>query len=225
MPLSEAPPSIPQVPVHVALRDARHARLLAQLRGDETFWVFAYGSLLWRPDFVPQRSLAARVWGHHRALRMYSRVYRGTPEQPGLVFALMGGGSCQGRVLQVAQEEREAVFEALWSREMVGHVYEPRWLSCRVDGLDGQGGPGSGPGIVRALAFTLRRDSPQHARGLCEAQLLQILRRARGHNGRTLDYLLETARALRSAGIRDREVERLLQLVRRHHLLEPATAA
>lgn len=207
--------------VHLAARDARHARLLAQIRRDEPFWVFAYGSLLWRPEFSPVQSLAARIWGHHRALRMYSRVYRGTPEQPGLVFALIAGGSCKGRVLQVAPEEKEEVFEALWSREMVGHVYEPRWLHCQVDGQAQEPGCEAGRGSLRALAFTLRRDSPQHAGSLCESQVLGILHRARGRNGRSLDYLLETARALRAAGIHDREVERLFRLLHQHHLHEP----
>lgn len=214
----------PSAAVHLAPRDARHARLLAQVRRDEPFWVFAYGSLLWRPDFIPQRSLAARVWGHHRALRMYSRVYRGTPEQPGLVFALISGGSCQGRVLQVASEEKEAVFEALWSREMVGHVYEPRWLRCRVASQRAGTDCSTVGDTVRALAFTLRRDSPQHAGDLCESRLLDILHRARGRNGSALDYLLETARALRAAGIRDREVERLIHLVPRHLVQAPPAA-
>lgn len=214
----------PGAAVHLAPRDARHARLLAQVRRDEPFWVFAYGSLLWRPEFTPQRSLAARVWGHHRALRMYSRVYRGTPEQPGLVFALISGGSCQGRVLQVASEEKEAVFEALWSREMVGHVYEPRLLRCKVASQHLEADRNTIGDTVRALAFTLRRDSPQHAGDLCESRLLDILHRARGRNGSALDYLLETARALRAAGIRDREVERLLHLVPRHLLHAPLTA-
>jgi cation transport protein ChaC len=72
---------------------------------------------------------------------------------------------------------------------------------------------------VQALAFTLSRRSPQHTGHLAEAQLLEILRHARGRFGTTLEYLLETAGALRERGVRDREIERLVALARRHRLV------
>ena len=56
-------------------------------------WVFGYASLVWRPEFEAAETRLARVHGHHRCLQMWSRVNRGTPERPGLVFALMRGGS------------------------------------------------------------------------------------------------------------------------------------
>lgn len=172
------------------------------------FWVFAYGSLLWRPEFEADRACIARVWGHHRALRMYSRVNRGTPEQPGLVFALLPGGCCQGQILRVPRARHEAVLQALWAREMIMGIYTPRWLQAQ--------GP---QGPVRALAFTLPRHSPAHTGHLSEAQLLHILRHARGRYGRTLDYLVQTARRLHELRIRDADVERLMRLAHRHRLL------
>ncbi len=52
-------------------------------------WVFGYASLIWRPEFDFLERRPARVHGWHRALRMWSRVNRGTPECPGLVFCLL----------------------------------------------------------------------------------------------------------------------------------------
>ena len=57
--------------------------------GQQDLWVFAYASLIWRPDFEVAEQLLARVYGWHRSLSMWSRVNRGTPERPGLVFALL----------------------------------------------------------------------------------------------------------------------------------------
>ena len=60
--------------------------------GARDLWVFAYASLVWRPEFHAAETRPARVHGFHRCLQMWSRVNRGTPEEPGLVFALLPGG-------------------------------------------------------------------------------------------------------------------------------------
>ena len=174
-------------------------------RGD--LWVFGYASLLWRPEFDFSEHRAAQVHGWHRALRMASRINRGTPERPGLVFALLPGGSCHGAVYRIARARVAAELERLWMREMPTGVYDPRWLACR-----GEQGP------VQALAFTLSRRSPQHTGHLPDAQVLDILRHSKGRYGSTLEYLLETARALKERGVRDREIERLVALAQRHRL-------
>jgi glutathione-specific gamma-glutamylcyclotransferase len=191
------------------LRDpqALLARTRLEWGGHGDLWVFGYASLLWRPEFEATEHRAARVHGWHRALRMASRINRGTPERPGLVFALMPGGSCHGAVYCIDRARVADELERLWQREMPTGVYDPRWLTCSTP-----------RGRVQALAFTLSRRSPQHTGRLSDAQLLEVLRHARGRFGTTLDYLLETARALRERGVHDREVERLVALARRHRL-------
>ncbi len=181
-------------------------RTQSEWGGHEDLWVFGYASLIWRPEFEAAEHRPAWVNGWHRALRMRSRVNRGTPEQPGLVFALMPGGACRGVVYRLPRERAAAELVKLWEREMPTGVYDPRWLPCRTP---------AGP--VRALAFTLSRRSPNYTGVIDDAQMLHILRHARGRYGSTLDYLLETARALKAHGVRDREIERLVALWKRHH--------
>ena len=175
--------------------------------GDGDLWVFGYASLIWRPEFDSIEARPAVVHGWHRALQMRSRVNRGSPECPGLVFALVSGGSCRGMVYRIAQAEVPEQMERLWRREMPTGVYDPKWLSCRTTN-----------GRVNALAFTLSRSSPAHTEPIPDAQMLEILRCASGRYGSTLDYLLETANSLRGCGIRDADVERLVGLARRHAL-------
>ena len=194
---------------HASTRDP--ARLLDHTlqawggRGD--LWVFGYASLIWRPEFEAVEERPATVHGWHRALAMRSRINRGTPECPGLVFALVPGGSCRGRAYRIEQPRVDAELRRLWEREMPSGVYDPKWLACRTP-----------HGIVRALAFTLSRRSPSHTGRLAEGELLEIFRTANGRYGSTLAYLVETAHSLRTCGIRDRDVERLLALARRHAL-------
>jgi cation transport protein ChaC len=197
--------------LYAALTQRDPAPLLEQtLRawgGQGDLWVFGYASLIWRREFEATESRPAAVYGWHRALQMRSRVNRGTPECPGLVFALVPGGSCRGIAYRIQQDKAKTELERLWVREMPTGVYDPKWLSCRTP-----------HGRIRALAFTLHRSSPSHTGVLPDAQLIDILRRSRGRFGTTLEYLLETAASLREYGIRDREIERLVGLARRHAL-------
>jgi cation transport protein ChaC len=184
------------------------AHALRAWGGHQDLWVFGYASLIWRPEFDAAEQRPAAVHGWHRSLRMRSRINRGTPECPGLVFALVPGGSCRGMAYRIERQRGAAELERLWSREMPTGVYDPKWLACRTP-----------HGPVKALAFTLSRSSPAHTGLLADAELVEILRRAQGRFGSTLDYLLETATSLRERGIRDREIERLVALARHHELV------
>jgi len=162
-------------------------------------WVFAYASLIWRPEGTVQEVRPARVHGHHRALKMWSRVNRGTPQTPGLVFALLPGGCCQGVVQRIAQEDVPCYLPQLWLREMPNPVYDPHWLRAHTP-----------QGPVNALAFTLNRQSPNHTGPLTPDQYRHIFQHATGRYGTTLDYARQTHTQLAQLGIRDRALERLL---------------
>ncbi len=196
----------PALPAH-----RRAETLLAWHRAhhgpEAAVWVFGYASLIWRPEFEAVERRSARVTGWHRCLRMQSRVNRGTPERPGLVFALVNGGACRGFVYRLPPDDLPGQFQRLWAREMAIGVYDPRWLQAQT-----------AEGPVPALAFTLSRRSPQWTGPIPDPQMLDILRHARGRFGTTLDYLLQTAGALREHGVHDREIERLVRLARQHGL-------
>lgn len=177
-------------------------------------WVFAYASLIWRPDFEVAERRNARVFGWHRALRMWSRINRGTRECPGLVFCLLSGGSCQGMVLRIPAAQAEEVLAKLWLREMPIPVYIPQWLDCHTES-----------GCVSALAFTLPRKSPSHTGELSGPEYQRIFREACGRYGSTLDYAQDTAAGLRSVGIRDRALERLIDAGRPSSSLVPSESS
>jgi len=191
--------SLPPDPIAASLQAAR-----AQWGGRQDLWVFGYASLIWRPEFEFSERRSATVHGWHRTFRMRSRVNRGTPERPGLVFALVSGGSCRGMVYRIDRSRADAELERLWKREMPTGVYDPRWLPCRTP-----------QGTVPALAFTLSRRSPSLMPAMSDDEFLHILRHAQGRYGTTLDYMMHTARALHEHGMLDRELARLAALARR----------
>jgi glutathione-specific gamma-glutamylcyclotransferase len=194
-------------PVTEVLKPRRDAaamleRAIAEWGGREDLWIFGYGSLIWRPDFDFIERRAARVHGWHRALKMWSRINRGTPERPGLVFGLLTGGCCRGMVFRVNKDHGADILTRLWSREMATAVYDPKWVLAETD-----------QGRVRALAFTLSRKSPSHTGELSEEEYRAIFAFASGIYGTTHDYAHRTLEELRRHDIRDRNLEKLLRLI------------
>ena len=178
-----------------------------QWGGQSDLWVFGYASLIWRPAFDAAEHRPAVVRGWHRAFKMRSRVNRGSPEQPGLVYALVSGGMCRGMVFRIPRQQAVDELPRLWHREMPNGVYDPRWLRCQT-----------AAGEVVALGFTLSRRSPNFTGRLDDSELLHILRHAQGRYGSTLDYLVRTAEALRQHRMCDRESERLVALAQQQGL-------
>src|ERR1051326_4577135 len=76
--------------------DPMPAWVAALRTGAAPVWLFAYGSLMWNPDFAFAEARPGVLYGYHRSFCLYSRDYRGTPERPGLVLGLDRGGSCHG---------------------------------------------------------------------------------------------------------------------------------
>jgi cation transport protein ChaC len=174
------------------------AETLRHWRDGDDVWIYGYGSLIWRPEFPYEERRLATLRGFHRALCLWSRVNRGTPECPGLVFGLDKGGSCRGVVYRLPAAGVRDSFPALWKREMATGSYLPRWMNCVTD-----------EGCVRALVFVMNRASPAYIRGLPDDEILAIVRRASGRYGPCVDYVVQTAQALEAAGIHDARLARV----------------
>ena len=187
------------------LSDAELAQSLeltmAHWDGTSDLWLFGYGSLIWNPGMPAAETVRARVRGYHRGLYLWSRVNRGTPEQPGLVLALDRGGSCTGMAFRLAGEGAGPHLQALWQREMPMGSYRPAWLPCWL--ADGR--------RVEALAFVMRRDVPTYTGKLPDNIVKAVFSCAQGRYGTTLDYVSRTVEALRESGMPDRALEALLK--------------
>ena len=174
----------------------------------EDLWVFAYGSLMWRPDFPFVEQMEARLIGAHRALCVYSFVHRGTAERPGLVLGLDRGGACRGIAYRVAVAQRIRTVAYLRRREQVTSVYRevirPVWLRRRPEER------------VPALCYMVDRGHPQYAGRLALEQQLHHVRQGHGVSGANRDYVIATVTSLERLGYRETQLHQLAQMLGGH---------
>lgn len=175
----------------------------------EDLWVFAYGSLMWRPGFDFLERRAARLVGAHRALCVYSFVHRGTPERPGLVLGLDRGGNCRGIAYRVAATKRAATIDYLRAREQVTKVYREASRAVWLDDDPQQS--------VQALCYMVDRGHRQYAGRLSLAQQLHYVRQGHGRSGACRDYVLAAVKELQTHGYRDDALRQLAEQIKGIH--------
>lgn len=182
---------------------AMAAEVLAGLEGPD-LWVFAYGSLIWSPEFeaLEQRPATARGW--HRAFCLKLTRWRGTREAPALMLALDRGGACRGVAYRLPAGDHHAQVVRLLEREIDAQppTNVPRWISVVTP---------AGP--VRALAFVAARSGPAYAGRRPLPDVARVLARAAGHWGTAADYTYRTIGKLEEHGIRDRNLWRVQALL------------
>lgn len=183
--------------------DRAAAEVLATLNGDP-IWVFAYGSLIWKPAASPVERRRSCALGWHRSFCLDMHEWRGTPEQPGLMMALRRGGTCTGIAQRLPGSDRHREMVGLLRREIGGPV---GYSSLRLINLHSQ------EGSLRALCFYADPDEVAKRPELPLQEIASILASACGHAGSSAEYLFLTVSALVAENIHDPHLWRLQELV------------
>lgn len=179
------------------------AKMLLRL-GNQPIWVFAYGSLLWKPAAVVIETRAATAYGWHRAFCLEMRRWRGSPAQPGLMMGLRQGGQCEGAILRLPDDDRLTQLLRLLRREIDGRE---DLQAVRMINVQTAQGP------VQALAFWAEPSESRYFTDPSISETARILARACGHLGSGATYLYETVTKLEELGICDDYLWELQQLV------------
>lgn len=173
---------------------------------DRPTQLFAFGSLIWKPEIEHRAEQMGVARGWHRAFCLRQHRFRGTLKQPGLMMALDRGGQCRGVLYELPRENHEVQLDRLFRREFtvkpINNV--PRWITVQTS---------SGP--LKALGFVMNRTSPYYAGRLPLAEVARTLAIACGHWGSGAEYLLNTVTHLETRGIHDSGLWRLQELVAR----------
>lgn len=161
-------------------------------------WVFAYGSLIWNPQFHFEDIQPAALRGYHRRYCLWSKWGRGTPHFPGLTLGLVSGGACRGLAYFISEGHALSELELIWRREVVTDAYEPRLVKIAIPSA-----------AVEAVAFVANPASVAYVRRLPEEQIVATLAGAKGELGDCAEYLFLTIAHLNRWAIRDPLLERL----------------
>jgi glutathione-specific gamma-glutamylcyclotransferase len=171
------------------------AEALLQLKEPGALWLFAYGSLMWKPEVPHVETRRAAAHGWHRAFSMKIERFRGTREQPGFMMCLDRGGRCEGMVLRLPDHNHLDQMEKLLRREISrpAALEAARWIS-----VDTEQGP------VQALAFYAAPENLEnYLSDRAPGEVAHGLARACGHWGSGADYLYNTVHHLEALGIHD----------------------
>ncbi|MCB1716775.1 MAG: gamma-glutamylcyclotransferase [Candidatus Competibacteraceae bacterium] len=170
----------------------------------EQLWLFAYGSLIWNPDFEHSLSKKAVAYGWHRSFCLKLTRWRGTRELPALMLALDEGQSCTGLAYRLSGGDHKSEIIRLLVREIDANppTNVPRWIDVSTDS-----------GQIRALTFVADPKGPAYAGKLTLAETAWVLARAAGHWGSCAQYLYNTCTKLEAEGIHDTDLNNIKQLV------------
>jgi cation transport regulator ChaC len=162
-------------------------------------WIFAYGSLIFRPSFAFVERRRAFAPGWVRRFWQGSPDHRGVPEAPGRVVTLIAseGQVCGGCAYRIDPAKSGAILEALDHREQAG--FSRRFLPLH----DTPGEAVFGEG----LTWIAEPDNAHFLGPLPEREIAEWVRTRRGPSGPNAEYVMRLAEALRALDVHDAHVD------------------
>ncbi len=187
-------------------RDQSRWNILAKLPETEDVWLYAYGSLIWSPMVKFSERCHARLFGYHRQFCMWSKIGRGTPDQPGLTLALEPGGSNNGIAYRIPAKLAEKELRIVWNREMIGGSYIPKIVKLHTKKAEKMGS-------ISAIAFVMNREHENYTGKLDQERVAGVIASAEGPLGKCRDYLFNTVAHLDDLGLPDQKLSWLAKRV------------
>lgn len=161
-------------------------------------WIFAYGSLVFRPSFAFLERRPAWVRNYARRFWQGSPDHRGTPESPGRVATLVHSEAetCGGCAYRIDRRDADVILAELDHREKAGF---DRVMLPLLDGANGAV-------FAQGLTYVAREDNPHFLGPLDEHLIAAHVAKSHGPSGPNREYVLRLHDALRELGVDDAHV-------------------
>ncbi|HVJ89088.1 MAG TPA: gamma-glutamylcyclotransferase [Labilithrix sp.] len=169
-------------------------------------WIFAYGSLIFRPSFEYIERRRAYVRGWARRFWQGSPDHRGVPEAPGRVVTLVpsDGETCGGCAYRIDLRQADAIVAALDIREQAGFTRH------KVPLLDA----GDAAPFAHGTTWVADTSNPHFLGPLPEAEIGAVISQRHGPSGSNAEYALRLLDALRELDVTDAHVEEVARYLR-----------
>ena len=170
-------------------------------------WIFAYGSLLFRPPSSVEKKVRGVARGYERAFNVLSTDHRGVPEQPGRVANLVksqSDSSCGGMAYLIVAGKEAEVLAELDEREAGGYkrIKVPFESKDRQQSLK-----------VEVLAYSVPEGAAECINDESLAQKAQAISDAEGPSGSNLAYVLNLVDALDELNFQEDSLLELMNLL------------
>ena len=191
------------MPIAFATDDNRCVPRECQLP-DGGFWVFGYGSILWKVTFPVSEVKVGKIEGFSRRFCQGSADHRGTEEYPGRVVTLVEkpDSITWGKALRIPGDKAEEVAAGLDDREKGGYISKAVTVTTR----EGE--------KITAMLYMSTPGSSNFISDEPSQTTANIIAKSVGPSGPNTEYLFNVNVALRELELADPYCEELEVLVR-----------
>lgn len=169
--------------------------------------IFAFGSLMWRPEVDVRARHVAMLRGWHRAYCMMSTKGRGSEAQPGVMLGLLPGGETWGYALELDAADADALAR-MDKREGEGRANRRVMLPIAVQ--DTAQGEFLRAPFRHAWVYVPCVSFDNYVGRLPHERLVELIATGVGERGSSLEYLQCLVRCLTRMGHEEAAFSHLL---------------
>ncbi|KAJ7989112.1 hypothetical protein DPEC_G00316150 [Dallia pectoralis] len=172
-------------------RTAMNTQDIVTTPENTSLWIFGYGSLVWKPDFVYTRSKVGYIEGYSRRFWHGDTFHRGDKDMPGRVVTLVENHDARtwGVAYEVAESLIDESLRRLDVREAVLGGYVTRTVEFTPRGRCQQS--------LLARVYIATSDNPIYLGPASPTEIAARIAVCRGATGHNVEYLFRLAEFMR----------------------------
>lgn len=158
-------------------------------------FIFAYGSLIWNPNFNYSRKFKGTLNGYKRDYSIIETHHRGNESSHGLVMGIheKEQHKTDGILFHINDKHWKEAYQYLQQRENPNESYYIE-KELEIDSIFGS---------IKALTFVSNKDSSTFSKVNCPILKAKIISSASGKSGTNLDYFNSSLKSLTELNLID----------------------